>query len=490
MYQIGKCRRPARVSRLINPRYRTQQPELINNYLHPDNKEGDIPSPDSFLFDDSRVAPAVRFEPHKRYLIRLVSFSALACIEYHIGGHRLTIVGADGVHTQPKTVDSLTICAGQRYDILVVGRPRATRSFTWQAKMKTSMMTKNIPSEEHRTLRGNVVYGMLDMALGTHGLLEKGKNGGKHKAPNKGAGLRDKFLSGQIDIPKSTSLLDRPLDCHFDLRRDIRKKKGMLKRAEEGLKSWMEKWGEKLKGMAKGHSGEHGKEDKKTLGKGDAKGPEEDSQNVKGKEPQRPAKGPGKSPEKGHAKGPAIPYMPLDKGATHDHAKGSSKAHPKAHPKAHSKGSPKGSPKGHTKGSPKNPGKGPAKKPGKKPEKGNGKGIHPSNFHEGPKIELDDMTLKPLDDTPLLKPVGQHINLRKNQTYYDGIGTRIGSGNHPWIAPKIPTLYTALSTGEHAHDPATYGPGVDPWVLKHNEVCQIYMENPEEWPHPMHLHGT
>jgi iron transport multicopper oxidase len=105
-----------------------------------------------------------------------------------------------------------------------------------------------------------------------------------------------------------------------------------------------------------------------------------------------------------------------------------------------------------------------------------------------PPVVLDDTTLVPLDREPLLRKVTKQVTFRTNQTYYEGIGTRISVGDQPWVAPKVPSLYTALSTGRNALSLSTYGPGVVPQILKSGDVVQIYMENPQPWPHPMHLH--
>lgn len=88
-----------------------------------------------------------------------------------------------------------------------------------------------------------------------------------------------------------------------------------------------------------------------------------------------------------------------------------------------------------------------------------------------------------------MTPVTKEVKLKTSQKYYDGIGTRISMGDQPWTEPKVPTLYTALSTGDAAFDPATYGPGVDPHIISNGDIVQVIFENPQQHPHPMHLHG-
>ncbi|RYO86283.1 hypothetical protein DL766_003318 [Monosporascus sp. MC13-8B] len=51
-------------------------------------------------------------------------------------------------------------------------------------------------------------------------------------------------------------------------------------------------------------------------------------------------------------------------------------------------------------------------------------------------------------------------------------------------SPKVPTLYTALSTGDLASDPAVYA-----FVLGKGDVVQIVVNNPDPGRHPFHLHG-
>ncbi|KAF1999257.1 multicopper oxidase [Amniculicola lignicola CBS 123094] len=270
--------------------YHTQFPYLVHDYLSPNNTNGDFPSPDSFLFNETRTMPKLKFAPGKRYLIRIVNFSAVACNLFHIDGHPLIVVGVDGVEVQPQTTDSVLICAGQRYDFVVEGMKKPQGNYKMVAKMTTDMFTKDIPSDDVLTLTGEIVYDLVS-------------------------------LLGKI--------VDTVVNALFN------------------WKTW--------------------------------------------------------SP--------------------------------------------------------------------------------PAN------TILNDMTLRPLDNEKLLTGVNNYIELRTNQTFYPGVGTRIGLGLLPWTEPKLPSLYTALTTGKDANKPATYGVGVDPWVLQSNDVVQVYMENPQIYPHPMHLHG-
>jgi iron transport multicopper oxidase len=55
----------------------------------------------------------------KRYRFRLVSMSCDSYFDFSIDGHKMTIIEADGISTQPLIVDSIRIHAGQRYSFVL-----------------------------------------------------------------------------------------------------------------------------------------------------------------------------------------------------------------------------------------------------------------------------------------------------------------------------------------------------------------------------------
>jgi iron transport multicopper oxidase len=257
-------------------------PDIIRDYMSPSNTNGDLPSPDTILVNDTRAAPQFKFATGKRYLLRIVNTGGLACGLFHIQGYTMSVVEMDGVQTQPRDADTIIICAGQSYGVVVQGKTNPLGGANYIVKMTTDMLTGNIPSEDQRTVIGKLVYTLLGSIL--------------------------------------------------DLITDIL--------------------------------------------------------------------------------------------------------------------TPNWSPAG----------------------------------------QLDDFSMQPLDGQKLLSPVDNKIELFTNQTYFPNIGTRIGLGLQPWVPPKVPSLYTALTTGNAALDPATYGPGTNPWVLKSGQVVQIHYQNTHPYPHPMHLH--
>lgn len=53
----------------------------------------------------------------------------------------------------------------------------------------------------------------------------------------------------------------------------------------------------------------------------------------------------------------------------------------------------------------------------------------------------------------------------------------------------MPSLYTALSVGSDAQNPAVYGVNSNAFVLKQNEIVEIVVNNLHAGAHPFHLHG-
>ena len=102
---------------------------------------------------------------------------------------------------------------------------------------------------------------------------------------------------------------------------------------------------------------------------------------------------------------------------------------------------------------------------------------------------LDDMELVPYDEMERLSEPDRTVE-------FDVIMDNLGDGanyaffnNITYAAPKVPSLYTALSAGELATNPQVYGEYTHPFVLEKDEVVQIVVNNLDPGRHPFHLHG-
>ncbi|CAM1502605.1 Fc.00g073810.m01.CDS01 [Cosmosporella sp. VM-42] len=102
---------------------------------------------------------------------------------------------------------------------------------------------------------------------------------------------------------------------------------------------------------------------------------------------------------------------------------------------------------------------------------------------------FDDMELTPFDDMELLPEPNHTVEL-------DVIMDNLGDGanyaffnNITYKPPKVPTLYTVLSSGSMATDPQIYGTYTHSFVLEKDEIVQIVLNNLDDGRHPFHLHG-
>ncbi|KAH8646886.1 putative multicopperoxidase [Xylariales sp. PMI_506] len=104
---------------------------------------------------------------------------------------------------------------------------------------------------------------------------------------------------------------------------------------------------------------------------------------------------------------------------------------------------------------------------------------------------FDDMELVPLDRMELLPEPKPERIIELNvimDNLMDGANYAFFN-NITYKAPKTPTLYTALTSGELATNPLVYGSHTNSFVLEKDEVVQIVLNNLDSGRHPFHLHG-
>ncbi|OAR00216.1 hypothetical protein LLEC1_04515 [Akanthomyces lecanii] len=102
---------------------------------------------------------------------------------------------------------------------------------------------------------------------------------------------------------------------------------------------------------------------------------------------------------------------------------------------------------------------------------------------------FDDMTLEPYDGMKLLPEPQKTVEL---DVMMDNLGDGANYAffnNITYKAPKVPTLYSVLSSGDQATNPTVYGEFTHPFVLEKDEIVQIVVNNLDTGRHPFHLHG-
>ncbi|KAI9695423.1 MAG: hypothetical protein M1820_008608 [Bogoriella megaspora] len=80
----------------------------------------------------------------------------------------------------------------------------------------------------------------------------------------------------------------------------------------------------------------------------------------------------------------------------------------------------------------------------------------------------------PFDDFTLVPQDGESFAFMNDVTY---------------VSPKVPTLYSAISSGDLAANSAIYGSSTNSFVLNHLDVVEIVLNNDDPGKHPFHLHG-
>jgi iron transport multicopper oxidase len=103
---------------------------------------------------------------------------------------------------------------------------------------------------------------------------------------------------------------------------------------------------------------------------------------------------------------------------------------------------------------------------------------------------FDDMDLVPLDGMKLLPDPDMTITVNVTMNNLNN-GINYAFFNElTWVAPKVPVLYTVMSSPDGMETDATiYGDNTHTYVLKHNDVIDIVLNNEDAGTHPFHMHG-
>jgi iron transport multicopper oxidase len=113
----------------------------------------------------------------------------------------------------------------------------------------------------------------------------------------------------------------------------------------------------------------------------------------------------------------------------------------------------------------------------------------PLPSYDEPLNPFDDFGLIPVDGQKLYTDPDQLVllNLKMDNL---GDGANYAFFNDiTYVRPKVPSLYTALTTNEYASNSIVYGVFTNPFVLGYGQVVEIVVNNHDKGKHPFHLHG-
>lgn len=103
---------------------------------------------------------------------------------------------------------------------------------------------------------------------------------------------------------------------------------------------------------------------------------------------------------------------------------------------------------------------------------------------------FDDFYLVPSDSQSALGDPDYSITLDLTMNNLDDGANYAFFNDISYTAPKVPTLFTALSApAADVMNPAIYGHWTNPFVLGHGQVVEIVLNNDDTGRHPFHLHG-
>lgn len=102
---------------------------------------------------------------------------------------------------------------------------------------------------------------------------------------------------------------------------------------------------------------------------------------------------------------------------------------------------------------------------------------------------LDDTTLVPHDQMPLLDKVDHSVELTMAMGNLGNGANYAFFNDITYVVPKVPTLYTVKSSGSMANTSAIYGDNTHAIILEKGEVVEIVLNNDDPGKHPFHLHG-
>jgi iron transport multicopper oxidase len=149
----GKCEKEYILT--LSDWYHQQTPDILKFFQSPANFPPITPIPDSPIMNDGE-STTYEIKHGKQYLFRILNMGAFPSFFLNFQDHEMTIVGIDGVRTQPTTATTLYVGAAQRYEVIITGKKNATSNAAILAMFDTSMF--EAPYNGSTTVLGELEY--------------------------------------------------------------------------------------------------------------------------------------------------------------------------------------------------------------------------------------------------------------------------------------------------------------------------------------------
>jgi iron transport multicopper oxidase len=97
-------------------------------------------------------------------------------------------------------------------------------------------------------------------------------------------------------------------------------------------------------------------------------------------------------------------------------------------------------------------------------------------------FDFDDTDLVPLKPEPPV-PYDTLVTALVDFTSIDGINYAVVN-NQTYQAPKVPAMFTTLTTGKHCNSPSVYGNTTNTFVVNHLDMVWLVINNDDSGSHP------
>lgn len=103
--------------------------------------------------------------------------------------------------------------------------------------------------------------------------------------------------------------------------------------------------------------------------------------------------------------------------------------------------------------------------------------------------EYNDFNLVPVDGLELYGDADYTVSLDLTMNNLGNGASYAFFNDVSYVGPKVPTLYSVLTTGANATDASIYGTDTNAYILDKDEIVDIILNNDDSGKHPFHLHG-
>ncbi|KAJ2847949.1 ferroxidase fet3 [Coemansia brasiliensis] len=89
---------------------------------------------------NGNISQSVKLEPGKKYRMRFINLGAVYFFKFRIPGHKMHVIEADGISTEPLEVDGIDIGPGQRISTILTAHNTNAHNYIYNVTMYASFI--------------------------------------------------------------------------------------------------------------------------------------------------------------------------------------------------------------------------------------------------------------------------------------------------------------------------------------------------------------